>query len=96
VNAFVGTPQQGVLRESARALLAPELVRLGWDPAPGEDPETLALRPALVRRLTSLDARRRWPKHSRASHATRRGRSRCIRRIGQLADLKSRAASLGP
>ncbi|HEU5294539.1 MAG TPA: ERAP1-like C-terminal domain-containing protein, partial [Burkholderiaceae bacterium] len=53
-NAFTGTPQQATLRESARALLKPELARLGWDPAAADDAETLALRARLVRALGRL------------------------------------------
>ena len=53
--ALAGTPQQAALREMARALLKPELARLGWEPAAGDDPETLALRARLVRQLAALD-----------------------------------------
>lgn len=53
--ALSGTPQQAVLRESARALLKPELARLGWDPSPTDDAETLAMRARLVRALGKLE-----------------------------------------
>jgi len=52
--ALAGTPQQAALRESARALLKPELARLGWEPSPADDPETLAMRARLVRQLAAL------------------------------------------
>jgi aminopeptidase N len=54
-TALRGTPQQAALRESARALLKPELARLGWEPAPADDPETLAMRARLVRALGKLE-----------------------------------------
>ena len=54
-TALRGTPQQAALRESARALLKPELARLGWDPAPADDAETLAMRARLVRALGRLE-----------------------------------------
>jgi len=54
-KALVGSPQRSALRDSARALLAPELARLGWEPQAKDDPETLALRARLVRQLASMD-----------------------------------------
>ncbi|WP_298825796.1 M1 family metallopeptidase [uncultured Piscinibacter sp.] len=54
-KSLAGTPQQSALRGTARALLAPELARLGWDPAPSDDPETLAIRAQLVRQLAHMD-----------------------------------------
>lgn len=54
-KALAGSPKRSALRESARALLAPELARLRWEPRPQDDPETLALRARLVRQLASMD-----------------------------------------
>lgn len=54
-QALAGSPQQAKLREAARALLAAELARLGWDPSPADDPETLAIRAGLVRQLAAFD-----------------------------------------
>ncbi|MBX3606199.1 MAG: M1 family metallopeptidase [Piscinibacter sp.] len=54
-TALRGTPQQAPLRESAYALLKPELARLGWDPSPADDAETLAMRARLVRALGRLE-----------------------------------------
>jgi aminopeptidase N len=49
-----GTEAQPRLREAARALLAPELARLGWDERAGEDPETQRLRGTLIDVLAQL------------------------------------------
>lgn len=54
-KALAGSAQQAAMRESASALLATELQRLGWDATPGDDPETVALRGRLVRQLAALD-----------------------------------------
>ena len=54
-KALAGSPKQSALRASARDLLAPELARLGWEPGPQDDPETLSLRAGLVRQLASMD-----------------------------------------
>ena len=54
-HALAGTPQQAMLRDAARALLATELKRLGWDPVPADDPEVLAMRARLVRQLAAFD-----------------------------------------
>ncbi|CAD5372734.1 Aminopeptidase [Rubrivivax sp. A210] len=54
-QAFAGTLQQAPLRDTARALLAAELMRLGWEPLPADDPETLAMRARLVRQLAAFD-----------------------------------------
>ena len=54
-KALAGSPEQSAMRESARDLLASELARLGWEPRPQDDPETLALRAGLVRQLASMD-----------------------------------------
>jgi aminopeptidase N len=54
-QAMAGAPQQAMLREAARALLATELARLGWDPLPADDPEALTLRARLVRQLAAFD-----------------------------------------
>lgn len=53
--ALAGSPARATWREAAIALLAPELQRLGWQPAAGEDEATLELRAQLVRRLAALD-----------------------------------------
>lgn len=49
-----GTPAQARVREAAQRLLAPELQRLGWEPAAQEDPERLRLRPLLIETLAAL------------------------------------------
>ena len=54
-TALRGTPQQAALRESAYALLKPELARLGWEPSASDDTETLAMRARLVRALGKLE-----------------------------------------
>lgn len=48
---MAGLPVQAPLREAARALLAPELARLGWSAAEGEGSEPRALRNQLIRQL---------------------------------------------
>jgi aminopeptidase N len=54
-TALAGTPAQARLRAAGRALLAPELQRLGWQPRAGEDPEISRLRGALIESLARLD-----------------------------------------
>jgi aminopeptidase N len=53
--ALDGTPAQAAVRSAARALLAPELARLGWEPLASEDAEAPRLRGQLIRRLASFD-----------------------------------------
>jgi aminopeptidase N len=62
-----GTPSQQGLRTAARALLAPELARLGWDEAANDDAESRRLRGVLIGALAQLGdadvtarARERW------------------------------------
>jgi hypothetical protein len=66
-RALQGTPAQPRLREAARALLAPELARLGWSERAGEDPEVQRLRGELINALAQFgdadvkrEARARW------------------------------------
>lgn len=54
-ETFAGLPAQEALRAAARRLLAPELARLGWQPRPGDDAETLDLRANLVELLARFD-----------------------------------------
>ncbi len=54
-EAFAGTSSQAALRAAGRALLAPELRRLGWSPRAGDDAETLNLRGTLIERLARFD-----------------------------------------
>jgi len=54
-SAMAGTPALPRVRAAARALLAPELARVGWTPRPGEDDETQALRATLIERLARFD-----------------------------------------
>lgn len=49
-----GLPVQQRLHEAARALMAPELARLGWQPAEGEGSEPRALRNLLIRQLAAF------------------------------------------
>ncbi|WP_052736498.1 M1 family metallopeptidase [Aquincola tertiaricarbonis] len=49
-----GLPVQARLHEAARALLAPELARLGWQAADGEGSEPRALRNLLIRQLAGF------------------------------------------
>jgi aminopeptidase N len=67
-RALHGTPAQAPLRAAGRALLAPELQRLGWQERSGEDAETQRLRGVLVNTLAQLgdaavlaQARTLWP-----------------------------------
>ncbi len=53
--ALVGTAAQEPLRAAGRALFGPELQRLGWAPAAGEDGETQTLRADLVRSLARFE-----------------------------------------
>ena len=50
-----GTSAQAQIRAAGRALLAPALARLGWQPRPGEDVEDTHLRAALIERLARFD-----------------------------------------
>jgi aminopeptidase N len=47
-DTLAGTPAAAALRTAARALLAPELARLGWQVPPGEDAEVTRLRGELI------------------------------------------------
>jgi aminopeptidase N len=49
------TPAQAPLQAAARALLAPELARLTWQPAAGEDLTRLDLRARLITALAGFD-----------------------------------------
>jgi aminopeptidase N len=67
-RALHGTAAQATLRAAGRALLGPELQRLGWQEQAGEDPESRRLRGVLVNTLARLDdpavtaqARALWP-----------------------------------
>lgn len=53
-EAFAGTPAGEALRRTQVALLAPELQRLGWTPAPDEDTTVSELRSSLVVWLARL------------------------------------------
>jgi aminopeptidase N len=53
-TAFDGTPAQAGLRRAGQALFGPELARLGWQPAPADDSETLSLRAQLIQHLAAL------------------------------------------
>lgn len=53
-QALAGLPAQAALRGAAGRLVGAELQRLGWQPRPGEDAETEALRGDLIRRLAQL------------------------------------------
>ena len=53
--ALHGSALQTPLRAAGRAFFGPELARLGWQPAAGEDSETSSLRATLIRQLASLD-----------------------------------------
>jgi aminopeptidase N len=50
-TALHGTPAQQPLRAAGQALFGPELERLGWQVAPGEDSEIQTLRSDLIHRL---------------------------------------------
>lgn len=54
-DAFADTAAQAALRAQSRALLAPKLVRLGWQPAAGEPAGNLRLRNALIDALGRFD-----------------------------------------
>ena len=54
-EALTGTPAATAVRNAARALLAPELARLGWQVASGEDPEATRLRARLIGLLARMD-----------------------------------------
>lgn len=53
-RALHGTPSQAGLRTAARALLDPELARLGWDEQANEDAEQRRLRGVLISALAQL------------------------------------------
>jgi aminopeptidase N len=53
--ALAGTPAQASLHEAARALLGPQLARLGWMPRRGDDAPTLQLRATLIEQLARFD-----------------------------------------
>ncbi len=50
-----GTAVQEPLRAAGRAMFGPELARLGWQSAPGEDSEIQTLRADLIQILAALD-----------------------------------------
>lgn len=54
-DVFARTPAQPSVRAYGRSLLQPVLDRLGWQPRPGEDAETLRLRDALIETLGRFD-----------------------------------------
>jgi aminopeptidase N len=54
-DAMAGTPAQARVRSAARALLAPALADLGWEPKPGEAAEDVRLRGSLIRMLARFD-----------------------------------------
>ncbi|HWI84431.1 M1 family metallopeptidase [Ramlibacter sp.] len=53
-ETFAGTPAAAAMQRAEQALLAPELERLGWQPASGESSEVARLRGKLVSRLARL------------------------------------------
>jgi len=54
-DALFGSPAQARLRAAGRALLGPELARLGWSPRVGEDAAVGRLRGELIERLAAFD-----------------------------------------
>ena len=54
-DTLASTPAQVRLRERGRALFAPELARLGWQPRASDDAETLKLRGTLIEQLARFD-----------------------------------------
>ncbi len=54
-EAFAGTEAQRALRAQSRALLAPKLAQLGWQPAAADSTSALRLRNALVDALGRFD-----------------------------------------
>lgn len=64
-RAMTDRPAQAQLRAAARALLRPQLDRLGWTPKPDEDRQTAELRGDLISALTAFDDA------ETAAHATR-------------------------
>jgi aminopeptidase N len=54
-RAMRGTPAQPRVRAAGRALLAPALRELGWQPRAGESDESTALRAALIGQLARFD-----------------------------------------
>ena len=93
-EAFAGTPSQAALRAAGRALLAPELRRLGWSPRAGDDAETLNLRGTLIERLARFDdpatadeARRRFDRDASGAEALpATTRAAVVRAAGMHAD----------
>ncbi|MEA2936525.1 MAG: hypothetical protein QOC56_29 [Alphaproteobacteria bacterium] len=64
---LIGSPGRDEFRAFARNLVRPVLARIGWDPRPGDDPETIQLRTATITTLGHLrdeavvsEARRRF------------------------------------
>jgi hypothetical protein len=53
--AMAGRPAQQQVRALGRRLLAPQLERLGWSPAPKEDTQTAELRGTLIEWLARFD-----------------------------------------
>jgi aminopeptidase N len=56
-DAFAGTPAQAAFRAEARALLAPKLAQLGWQPLASDSTSALRLRSALIDALGRFDDR---------------------------------------
>jgi aminopeptidase N len=54
-TTLAGGPAQQQLRAIGRRLLAPQLARLGWSPAPQEDEQTAELRGTLIALLARFD-----------------------------------------
>jgi ERAP1-like C-terminal domain len=54
-QALEGLPAAATVRAAARSLFAPELRRIGWQPAADEDPEVTRLRGTLITSLARLD-----------------------------------------
>ena len=76
-----GTPAQPRLRDAVRALLGPELARLGWDERSGEEPEARRLRGVLIEVLAQGAMRMCSRRRARAGpRARRRCRARCAGR----------------
>ena len=67
---------QDALRKLGRAVLAPELQRLGWAPKPGEDPEMVDLRAALIEQLAAFEDQQVLRQARQLFDADRAGRQR--------------------